>query len=149
MAASPRTRWMAQRRVAGYGVDDLASVLDDLSRAPDDTACVMLRKVRFKAGSRTLLPSARAELDLVAQVLSTVRSRRIEIGSKLGPGRPMVSDRALRIDRATIVRNRLIELGVPGALMVVDDDAGYEQAAADVSRAEGSRAQSMGICVQG
>ncbi len=144
---SIRGRWAPQRRVAGIGVDDLASVLDDTRRGGDDIACVMLRKVVFKAGSRVLLPSARTEFELAAQVLATVKSRSIEIGSKLGPGRPMASDAALRIDRATIIRNRLIDLGVPAALLVVDSAEGYERVAADVSRAEGSRAQSMGICV--
>jgi hypothetical protein len=146
--ALPRGRWLAMRRVAGFGVDDLASVLDDGGRSADDIACVMLRKVRFRAGSRSLLASSRAELELVAQVLATVKSGRIEIGSKLGPGRPMASDTALRIDRAAIVRDVLITLGAPAGVMVLDDQEGFERAAADVSRAEGSRAQSMGICVQ-
>ncbi len=150
LAASPppkRGRWEPQRRVAGFGVDDLASVLDDTRRGGDDIACVMLRKVVFKAGSRVLLASARTELELAAQVLATVKSRSIEIGSKLGPGRPMASDAALRIDRATIIRNRLIDLGVPATLLVVDSAEGYERVAADVTRADGSRAQSAGICV--
>lgn len=140
-------RWAPARRVAGFGPDGLADVLDDVRRSRDDIPCVMMRDVVFRAGSTVLAAGMAPRLALIAEVLSTVKTRRIEIGSKLGPGRPMASDAKLRTDRAAVIRAHLVDLGVAPDRLLIDTGEAYERVAADVSRAEGTRAQSIGLCV--
>lgn len=138
-----------QRRIAGFGADDFLDQLEETRRARDDAPCVMFRGVQFRAGSTVFAPGARTELDTIARVLREFPARRIEVGSKLGPGRPMASDAALRVDRAMLVRQTLISLGIDGERLTVDTAEAYERVADDVSRARGARVQSIGLCIHG
>lgn len=148
-AASTAARWAPVHRLSGFGADGLADALDDVRRAGDDIRCVAFRDVVFKAGSRSLAPKTNGQLALAAEMIGTGAGQRIEIGSKLGPGRPMASDAKLRTDRAVIVRDQLIALGVRPERLMIDVSESYERVAADVSRANGARAQSIGLCVHG
>lgn len=107
----------------------------------------MFRDLTFKAGTTTFGPRALAQIGLIAEALNAVPGHRIEIGSKLGPGRLMASDARLRAGRATRVHDRLVALGIAPGRLMIDRAEAYESVAADVSRAAGSRAQSMGLCV--
>jgi outer membrane protein OmpA-like peptidoglycan-associated protein len=107
----------------------------------------MFRNVVFKGGTTVYRPSARADLEQVAKVLNDNPGRRVELGSRLGPGRPMVTDAKLRTDRADVVRNSLISLGVAPARLAIDTGEAYERVAEDVGRINGGRVQSMGVCI--
>jgi outer membrane protein OmpA-like peptidoglycan-associated protein len=135
------------KRIAGFGADALVDQLEETRRAGDDIACVVFRGLVFKAGSTTFTPRALQELDTVARALLTVPEKRVEIGSRLGPGRPMASDARLRLDRARLVRERLISRGVAPGRLLIDEGEGYERVADDLTRAGGTRVQSMGLCV--
>lgn len=139
--------WPPGHRIAGFGPDALVDLLEDTRRARDDVACVMFRSITFKAGTTLYQPRARAELELLAKVLREFPDHRVEVGSRLGPGRPMATDPKLRIDRASLVRQNLIELGVTPARLLVDTGEAYERVAEDVGRVNGGRVQSMGVCV--
>ena len=136
-----------QRRVAGFGADALLDQLEEARRAPDDVPCVVFRSLVFKAGTTVFAPRSRAEIEAIAKALSAVPAHRIEIGSRLGPGRPMASDVLLRSERARVVRLGLIGLGVAPDRMLLDPGEAYERVAEDVARASGGRAQSIGVCV--
>lgn len=134
-------------RIAGFGPDGLMDQLEAVRRSSDDVACAMFKEVKFRAGMPVLLPRSLNHLDTIAQVLNAVPERRIEIGSKLGPGRPMSTDAKLRTDRANLIRENLIELGVKRERLTIDTGENFERVAWDVSRANGGRVQSIGICV--
>lgn len=139
--------WPPGHRIAGFGPDALVDLLEDTRRARDDVACVMFRSITFKAGTTLYQPRARAELELLARVLREFPDHRVEVGSRLGPGRPMATDPKLRIDRASLVRQNLIALGVAPSHLLVDTSEAYERVAEDVGRVNGGRVQSMGVCV--
>ena len=139
--------WAPGYRIAGFGPDALVDLLGETRRARDDIACVMFRNIVFKAGTTVYQPRARAELELVARVLMENPGQRVELGSRLGPGRPMATDPKLRTDRASLLRDNLIALGVPAARLAIDTGEAYERVAEDVGRINGGRVQSMGVCV--
>ena len=95
-----------------------------------------------------MAPRTRSELQLVAHALSPFPERRLEIGSRLGPGRPMATDPVLRTERARIIRNELIALGVRPERLVLEQDGTYERVVEDIGREVG-RFQSIGVCVHG
>lgn len=147
-AASPQPgAWAPVHRIAGFGAVGLAELLADKRRARDDIACVMFRNIVFKGGTTIYRPGARADLEQVAKVLNANPGQRVELGSRLGPGRPMSTDAKLRADRAQLVRNTLISLGVAPARLAIDTREAYESVAEDVGRIDGGRIQSMGICI--
>ena len=139
--------WAAGYRIAGFGPDALVDLLGDARRARDDIACVMFRNVVFKSGTTVYQPRARAELELVAKVLAENPGQRVELGSRLGPGRPMSTDAKLRTDRSGLVRDDLIALGVAPSRLAIDTHEAYERVAEDVARVKGGRVQSIGVCV--
>ncbi len=139
--------WAPGHRIAGFGPDALVDLLGETRRARDDVACVMFRNVVFKAGTTVYQPRALAELDLVAKVLIENPGQRVELGSRLGPGRPMATDAKLRTDRSSLVRENLIARGVAPSRLVIDTNEAYERVAEDVGRVNGGRAQSIGVCL--
>jgi hypothetical protein len=139
--------WAPVHRIAGFGANALVEQLANSRRARDDIACVMFRNVVFKAGTTVFQPTARSELEQVAKALNSNLGQRVEVGSRLGPGRPMTSDPKLRIDRAILVRQSLVSLGVAPARLTIDNGEAYERVAEDVGRVNGGRVQSMGVCV--
>ena len=138
---------MPQRRIAGFGADALLDQLEETRRAPDDVPCVAFRNLVFKAGTTVFAPRSKTQLELMAKALNTVASHRVEIGSRLGPGRPMASDALLRSERARVIRLGLIGLGVAPDRMLLDPGEAYERVAEDVGRGSAGRAQSIGVCV--
>lgn len=107
----------------------------------------MFRNVVFKGGTTIYRPGARADLEQIAKVLRDNPGGRVELGSRLGPGRPMATDAKLRTDRAELVRKTLISLGVAPARLAIDTREAYERVAEDVGRVDGGRIQSMGVCI--
>lgn len=103
--------------------------------------CVVFRSLVFKAGTTVYAPRTRAELMTLASVLKEVPGHRLEIGSRLGPGRPMASDQQLRAERARLVRDSLIALGVMPERLVLEQADTFERVD-DVGRK-----QSIGLCV--
>jgi hypothetical protein len=141
------SRWAPQRRIAGFAADDLTRLLADAQKAPDDVPCVAFRDLAFTAGTPKPEQRASRQLALIAKALNGVAGRRIEIGSRLGPGRPMHSDKPLRAERVRVVRDTLIRYGISPDRLLVDHDDAFERVAEDVGRAAGGRVQSIGLCV--
>jgi hypothetical protein len=123
-------------------------LLEDTRRTADDVPCVVFRKVRFLAGNTVLTDGAKAELRTLAKVLAAVPGQRVQIGSRLGPGRPMATDPVLRAERARIVRNELVALGVAPARMTLDQSEIYERLLEEERRAGARPVQSIGLCMR-
>ena len=147
-APSRATIFAPVLRVAGFGHDALVDQLEETRRSRGDVACVVMRELVFKAGTAQLVPKTTGELATVAKVLTLFPERRIEIGSRLGPGRPLASDAKLRADRARIIHASLVSMGVPGDKLVLDPGDAYDRAGDDLTRAGASRMQSIGLCVR-
>lgn len=122
--------------------------LEDTRRPPDDIACVVFRELRFLAGNTVMAPRTRTELQTVAEVLAAVPEPRIEIGSQLGPGRPLSTDPMLRAERVRIIRNELVALGIAPSRLMVDQGEAYERLIGIESRAGIAPPQSIGLCVR-
>ena len=90
----------------------------------------------------------RAQVETVAKVLAAFPSHRVEVGSRLGPGRPMVTDAVLRSERARIIRNEMIALGIAPERLMLEQGDTYERVVDDVTRAGAPHVQSIGLCVR-
>lgn len=141
------TRWAPVRRVAGFGIDALADNLDEVRRGSGDVPCVVLPELTFRAGTISMQARTREELELVSKVLNAQTQHRIEIGSRLGPGRPMASDDRLRAERVRLVRESLIALGVAPERLLPESNGTYERVTDDVAKTGVARRQSIGMCV--
>ncbi len=140
--------WAPVRRIAGFGHDALVDQLEDTRHSAGDVPCVVMRELTFKAGTPQFHARVNQELATVAKVLALFPERRVEIGSRLGPGRPLPSDAKLRADRAQAVRTALIRLGIAADKLLPEPGDGYDRAADDLTRAGASRVQSIGLCVR-
>ena len=142
------TWWEAHRRIAGYGFDALIDQLETTKPSQDDIPCIMLRELRFRAGTAQGDATLQTQIGLLAKILAAFPDRRVEIGSRLGPGRPMATDPALRAGRVSAVRDGLVRLGVPASRVLVEPDGTFERVSEDARRLGLARTQSMGVCLR-
>ncbi len=143
-------KWVATRRIAGYGPDALLDHLDDPRRANDDLPCVVFDRVQFKVGTAAPTRAVSAELDLMAKSLGAVPNGRVEIGSRIGTTRMTSANQRLAAERARFVRDGLVARGIPAERLWMDTRAAYHELVGDDLGRMGIRvalAPSVGLCV--
>lgn len=152
VAAAPQRQkaWAPTMRIAGFGPDALADVLDDRRRTGDDVACVVFERLRFRPSTARPLPSAAQEIDLIRKLLVAAPESRVQLGSRIGTSRMTSPNRRLAVDRARYLRNALATRGVSASRISLDTSTGYHSlVGADLASIGASRGPSMGICVAG
>ncbi len=143
-------KWVATRRIAGYGPDALLDHLDDPRRSNDDLPCIVFDRVRFKAGTAAPMRAVFAEIDLMAKSLGAVPNGRVEIGSRIGTTRMTLANQRLAAERARFVRDALVARGIPAERLWMDTRAAYHQLIDEDLGRMGirvARAPSIGVCV--
>jgi outer membrane protein OmpA-like peptidoglycan-associated protein len=136
-------------RIAGFGPDALATVLDDQRRV-DDIPCVVFDRIRFRAGTARPLPAALSEIDVIARVLAAGPVGEVRIGSRIGTSRMTPANRQLAAERARVVRSALVARGVAQARLSIDTSTTYHTLIGDDLGPIGvPLVPSVGLCVAG
>jgi len=134
-------------RIPQYGIESkLIAFVEETSRPVDETTWFEFDRLNFATGSATLLPGAEEQLTNIADILRAYPHVDVKIGAYTDNVGNMDANRRLSRQRATAVRQALIDDGIPTD-RITAEGYGEQHPVADNSTEEG-RARNRRIALR-